>query len=117
MCTKNGRRGERRATLRINVKLSAWKAELRLEGRLVGPWVAELARVWMELLPELGKRQLVVDLGDVTYADEDGVEVLHVMHTETRAAFKGIGIAARQVIEEVMRRAILPQLEERHVHD
>jgi len=45
---------------------------IRLEGRLVGPWVYEFLRV----LHECGKATITVDLSDTTFADERGREAL-----------------------------------------
>ena len=47
---------------------------LKLEGRVVGPWVGELRQVCETLLSE--GRALKLDLADVTFADADGVAVL-----------------------------------------
>jgi ABC-type transporter Mla MlaB component len=47
---------------------------LKLEGRVVGPWVGELRQVCETLLTE--GRALKLDLADVTFADSDGVAVL-----------------------------------------
>ncbi len=47
---------------------------LKLEGRVVGPWVGELRQVCETLLAE--GRALKLDLADVTFVDFDGVAVL-----------------------------------------
>ena len=47
---------------------------LKLEGRVVGPWVGELSQVCETLLTE--KQALKLDLADVTFADASGVAVL-----------------------------------------
>ena len=47
---------------------------LKLEGRVVGPWVDELRHVCEALLTE--GRALRLDLADVTFVDADGVGVL-----------------------------------------
>ena len=52
----------------------AHSVTLKLEGRVVGPWVGELLRVCKPLLAE--QRQLKLDLADVSYVDGDGVAVL-----------------------------------------
>ena len=44
---------------------------LKLEGRVVGPWVSELRQVCETHLSE--GRSLKLDLTDVTFADADGV--------------------------------------------
>ena len=47
---------------------------LKLEGRVIGPWVGELHRVCETLLIE--GRSLKLDLAEVTFADASGVAVL-----------------------------------------
>ena len=47
---------------------------LKLEGRVVGPWVGELRLVCESLLSS--SRALNLDLSDVSYADAEGVELL-----------------------------------------
>jgi len=56
---------------------------LKLEGRVVGPWVGELRQVCETLLTE--GRPLKLDLADVTFADAGGVAVL--------SSFKSRGVA------------------------
>jgi ABC-type transporter Mla MlaB component len=48
---------------------------LKLEGRVVGPWVEELRRICEPLLAE--NRILKLDLAEVSYADADGVATLN----------------------------------------
>jgi hypothetical protein len=50
------------------------KITLKLEGRVVGPWVKEV-RTICELLSH-DTRALSLDLSEVTFADADGVELL-----------------------------------------
>ena len=47
---------------------------LKLEGRVVGPWVGELRQVCELILSE--DRKLKLDLVDVTFADANGVALL-----------------------------------------
>ena len=53
---------------------------LKLEGRLVGPWVAELKRACEPHLPE--RRAISLDLADVTFADEAGLSLLLRLRTQ-----------------------------------
>ena len=46
--------------------------EMKLEGRVAGPWAAEVGRVWVETAPRLATRKLVLDLRNVIYADAGG---------------------------------------------
>jgi ABC-type transporter Mla MlaB component len=48
---------------------------LKLEGRVVGPWVEELCRICEPLLAE--DRALKLDLAGVSYADAAGVAALN----------------------------------------
>ena len=47
---------------------------LRLEGRVVGPWVGELRQICKPLLSD--GSNLVLDLAEVTFADENGIALL-----------------------------------------
>jgi anti-anti-sigma regulatory factor len=46
---------------------------LRIEGRVIGPWVGELRRMCEPLLAT-GAR-LTIDLSDVSFVDRDGIEL------------------------------------------
>jgi len=59
--------------------------EMRLEGRVAGPWASELDRVWMETAPQLASRKLIIDLHNVTYADAAGKQVLRSIYEQTHA--------------------------------
>jgi hypothetical protein len=48
---------------------------LKLEGRVVGPWVEELRRICEPLLAE--DRALKLDMTEVSYADAEGVATLN----------------------------------------
>ena len=48
---------------------------LKLEGRVVGPWVNELKRICEPLLAE--ERALGLDLAEVSFADPEGVATLN----------------------------------------
>jgi anti-anti-sigma regulatory factor len=71
-------------TLKITVKESDKTIGITLEGRVAGPWVAELSRVWVETAPHLESRQLILDIRNVTYADAAGLEALRGICAQTR---------------------------------
>jgi hypothetical protein len=48
---------------------------LRVEGRLIGPWVSELDRECERLLGE--GRPLVLDLSELRFLDERAIALLH----------------------------------------
>jgi hypothetical protein len=60
--------------LRVSFKEEGGKLTVTLEGRLSGMWAQELReavlRAWSS------EQSLLVELGDVTFADEEGEEVL-----------------------------------------
>ena len=60
------------SVLKITVIESSEGAVLRLEGRLVGPWVAEFNKA----VAACGNRPLSVDLTDTTYVDAAGRRAL-----------------------------------------
>jgi hypothetical protein len=59
--------------------------EMRLEGRVAGPWAEELNRVWVETAPQLASRKLTIDLHNVTYADAKGKSILRAIYAQTKA--------------------------------
>jgi len=71
--------------LRITVMTSD-KVVLKLEGRLVGPWVDELR---MTVSRNNGCSQpLEIDVSEITFADEDGEKALASLHS-MGARFRG----------------------------
>lgn len=68
--------------LRITPAEDAQRLVLQLEGKLSGPWVAELARAWAEAQPGLNQREAIIDLNAVCYVDEEGEALLQTLHQE-----------------------------------
>jgi hypothetical protein len=73
--------------LRITIDDKANPVRLKIEGRIVGPWVAELDRTWHSLSPSLGERKLCVDLCGVSYIDYEGRRILADIYQQTQAQF------------------------------
>jgi len=63
----------------------AQDAQIKLEGRIAGPWTEELSRVWMEASPRVSSKRLVIDLRDVTYADAHATHLLREIYVQTHA--------------------------------
>jgi hypothetical protein len=72
--------------LRITTQSTADLLTFRLEGRLVGPWVAVLDECWRRT-PSDGKRAVHIDLRAVTYVDAAGKELLTGLHRQGAALF------------------------------
>ncbi len=72
--------------LRITVEEKSDAVVLKLEGRLAGPWAAELARLWEEKAPAFAQKKLSLDLRETTFADPSGIRILKAIHSQTGAA-------------------------------
>jgi hypothetical protein len=91
-----------RHTLRITVQETDKSIEITLEGRVAGPWVAELSRVWVETAPQLVKKSLSIDLRNVIYADAGGKQLLKDIYSQTRARLIANSPWAQYLAQEIM---------------
>lgn len=66
--------------LRISIEEKTDAVVLRLEGRLIGPWVTDVERCWINIFATLGERSVQVDLSAVTFVDSAGGALLTRMH-------------------------------------
>ena len=73
--------------LRITLEEETDAVILKLEGRLAGPWAAELGRLWEEKAPTLTTKKISLDLRATTFADERGISILKTIYSQTGAAF------------------------------
>jgi hypothetical protein len=89
--------------LRISIEESVEALEMKLEGRIAGPWAAELGRVWVETAPRLASRKLVLDLSNVTYADAGGTELLGEIYAQTRAELLAGTVWTQSLAEQITR--------------
>lgn len=65
------------------------RVALKLEGRLVGPWVEELRKTVLRTVRLY--KPLDVDVSDLTYADDKGERALRWLHG-MGAQFRGKGL-------------------------
>jgi anti-anti-sigma regulatory factor len=72
--------------LRITVEENTDAVVLKLEGRLAGPWAAELGRLWEEKAQAVAKKKLSLDIRETTYADAGGIRILKAIYCQTGAA-------------------------------
>jgi len=73
--------------LRITVSENSEAVVIKLEGRLAGPWAAELGRLWEEKAAAVAKKKLSLDLRETTFADAGGMRILKAIYSQTGAAF------------------------------
>ena len=89
--------------LRISIEETVEALEMKLEGRVAGPWAAELGRVWVETAPRLATRKLILDLSNVTYADAGGTHLLGQIYSQTRAELLAGTLWAQSLAEQITR--------------
>jgi hypothetical protein len=74
------------AVLKITVDENPEAIVLKIEGRLAGPWVEELDRVWEQTSLGLKQRNLTLDLREITFADAGGIRTLRAIYSQTGAS-------------------------------
>jgi outer membrane protein TolC len=85
--------------LRITIQESPQASTLKLEGKLVGPWVRELEQAWSAVAPG---RALIVDLADVTFIDYAAKTLLARMH-DGGAKLVASSPMNRSIVDEIVR--------------
>lgn len=89
--------------LRISIEPKETSIAIILEGRIAGPWAAELDRTWSELAPTIGTQKVSIDLSNTTYADENGIRILHKIYSQTAAELITSTPWTQYLAEEVTR--------------
>jgi hypothetical protein len=74
--------------LKITLEEKPTVVTIRLEGRIAGPWVAELQKVWHSVRPSLDSKTLEIDLRDVVFIDADGRRLVNEIHKATGVQFQ-----------------------------
>lgn len=86
--------------LKITIFDTPERRRLVLEGKLVGPWAAELRRECREAAADLRGRHIVIELRNVTHISEDGENVLlELMKDGIR--FRASGVFTKHVMKRV----------------
>ena len=86
--------------LRITTQDNPRVLVFRLEGRLEGPWVAELERCRRGMEAEAGRPTLQVDLTGVTFVDAAGKAQLEAMRRQ----------GARFIADDCLTKAIVAEI-------
>jgi hypothetical protein len=92
-----------RAVLRITIDDEAMVQRWTLQGRLSGPWVAQLKSNWEKSHGANGHRKYVVDVSGVTFVDLDGERVLAAM-IKDGAEFIATGVYTKHVLHMLEKR-------------
>jgi anti-anti-sigma regulatory factor len=88
-----------RITITDDLKEQRWT----LQGRLSGPWVAQLRSNWQKSHGPNGDRQCIVDMSGVTFVDLDGERVLAAMMRDG-AKFIATGVYTKHLLDTIERR-------------
>jgi hypothetical protein len=86
--------------LKITPQRTEDSTRLMLEGRLAGPWVDELERVWQDSRKSI-TGSLVVDLTGVTFIEQEGKSLLSRMWRDG-AELLAVGCCSRSILEDIM---------------
>jgi hypothetical protein len=89
--------------LKISIRDNPRQRQLLIEGKLIGPWATELARVWRQATADLNGRALMIDVKGLTAITEDGENVLLELMKE-RASFRSSGVFTKQVLKRMARK-------------
>lgn len=90
--------------LRITVIDTPAERKWILQGRLIGPWVAELNSSWNETHGEANGRSCTIDLSEVTFIDGSGEQVLAKI-LKDGANLVASGLYATHVVENLRARS------------
>ena len=90
--------------LKITFNDTPDSTNVKLEGKLSGPWVDELERSWTEHSPH-ASGAVIIDLSGVTYIDSEGKRLLSRM-VEKGVCLEGTRLMTRYVIDEITRAGV-----------
>ena len=88
--------------LKISILDTPGRRRLVLEGKLVGPWAAELTNECRKAALELRGRELIIELRNVTCISEDGKNVLLELMKEG-VRFRSSGVFTKHVMKQLAR--------------
>jgi anti-anti-sigma regulatory factor len=86
--------------LKITVHETGQLTEFKLEGKLSGPWVSELDRVWIASCAKPEAKQIAVDICGVTFVDSEGEQLLARMYRDGVKLYAS-GCMNRSIVERI----------------
>ena len=90
--------------LRISIVDTPTQRRLVVEGKLISPWTTELRTAYDNANTDLGSRELVVDLKNLTVISHEGEDLLANLMNQG-AQFRCCGMFARLLLRELSNRA------------
>ncbi|MGB8458552.1 MAG: hypothetical protein WCE50_12580 [Candidatus Acidiferrum sp.] len=76
---------------------------MRLEGKVVGPWVDECHRAWHAIRAELGSKKIRLDVRGVTFMDGRGTALLQEIQQMSGAEVLADSPLTKYFAERIMR--------------
>lgn len=89
--------------LKITILDTPEQRRLVLEGKLIAPWAGELRTECREAAEELGGRELMIELKNVTRISEDGENVLLDLMKEG-VRFRASGVFTKHIMKRLARK-------------
>ena len=90
--------------LKISIHDTPSHRRLILEGRLIGPWVAELRSACKEAAANLRGRELIVEMNNLSAISQEGENVLLDLLSEG-IKFRCHGVFTKLILKQLARRA------------
>ena len=90
--------------LKISIIEGHSERRLIVEGKLIGPWVAELRSACENVNTDLLGRKLVIDMGHLTAISQEGENVLFEL-IQKGVKFRCRGVFTKHVLKQLARRA------------
>ena len=87
--------------MRISTQENPKGLILKIEGRVIGEWAAELERFWDLFHPLIGSKQLWLDICGVLFLDHRAKQILQEICAATKAEILADSPLTRQFAEEV----------------
>jgi hypothetical protein len=91
--------------LKISIVENRAQRRLVLEGKLIAPWAAELRPACEKAKADLGDRELVVEVKNLTAINQAGENVLLELMREG-VKFRGRGVFTKHLLKELTRKVV-----------
>ena len=89
--------------LKISIREGEGAIIFILEGRLCGAWATEAELAWSRLIATAADREILLDLGGVTFVDRTGEALLALM-LERGTKVRASGVLISHLVQEVQQR-------------
>ncbi|HTV56473.1 MAG TPA: hypothetical protein VMI06_16370 [Terriglobia bacterium] len=90
--------------LKITIDKTDKVTRFNLEGKLSGPWVKELDRVWVASAKTSESKPVAVDISGVTFIDSDGQQLLARMYGQG-VKLEASGCMNRSIVARIQQAA------------